>query len=171
MPGSASSLLASIGKTNAETKQKEAKLKEEQKSAEQKSAIDLNFPNPADTAARLRDLKAQKEAAYQKGEEFSYSPTHYTERVPEPIPEQIVESYTLEPRNYYRKAPAKNVILKKGKDFVIEREEGRTARKNFMFPPSIDEAFKAEANALGVSQNELINALLKQRYFDNDDES
>lgn len=98
-----------------------------------------SIPNPVETAARVRQFLEQKTE-----QQSSYS--SYTAMQPQPAQE-------------------KRVVLQKGSDFVVEVREKRGVKKNFLMAPSTANALADEAKSLGISQNELINQILKQRYL------
>lgn len=56
------------------------------------------------------------------------------------------------------------VILRRGEEFEVVTREKRRVKKNFLLSESLAIQFAAEASELGVSQNELFNQLLMQRY-------
>ena len=57
------------------------------------------------------------------------------------------------------------VVVQKGEDFVVEVREKRNMKKNFLMPTSLSDKLAQEAKELGISQNELINQILRQRYL------
>ena len=58
----------------------------------------------------------------------------------------------------------KRVVVRRGEDFVVEVREKRNTRKSFLVSSQLANRLADEANSLGISQNELLNQILKQRY-------
>lgn len=58
----------------------------------------------------------------------------------------------------------KRVVMRRGEDFVVEVREKRNARKSFLVSSQLANSLAEEAYSLGISQNELMNQILAQRY-------
>lgn len=76
----------------------------------------------------------------------------------------VVQSPTPTSETPQSANPERRVVVRKGDAFVVETREKRIVRKNFIFSPSCIAELEAEARSLGISQNELINQILVQRY-------
>lgn len=99
------------------------------------------FPNPAETAARVRELLKQKAEADTKNDEFLYKPA------PAPLTE------------------TRNELTIEGNTFKVKTREKRRVRKCFLLSEKISKMLNEEAQLYDVSLNELLNQILEQHYF------
>lgn len=105
------------------------------------------------------------------GEESS-TPTHSTIALPDPHETSVrmrqffEQSASSLHSTSSQPTPAQphRVVVQKGEDFVVEVREKRNMKKNFLMPASLSDKLAQEAKELGISQNELINQILRQRY-------
>lgn len=112
--------------------------------------------NNSSASALIGNLKSlQKESSASKIPEVQVpNPLETSARMKEFFNQQTTPAHT----------ETKRVVMRRGEDFVVEVREKRNARKSFLVSSQLANSLAEEASSLGISQNELMNQILAQRY-------